>query len=47
MISSALVVGDLLPFAGRAEKKGQVSSPALLSVGAFSKVMGNRGKRVR
>ncbi|GGE14083.1 hypothetical protein GCM10011571_14410 [Marinithermofilum abyssi] len=45
MISSTFVTGHLSPFAGQAGKGGQVSTPALLCVGTFSKVTGNGGER--
>jgi hypothetical protein len=38
---STLVTGNLSPFAGWAGKWGQVSTPAILCVGAFWKETGN------
>jgi hypothetical protein len=45
MISSTFVTGNLSPLAGQAGKGGQVSTPALLCVGTFSKATGNGGER--
>jgi hypothetical protein len=46
MISRTFATGILSPLlAGRAGKGGQVSTPALLYVGAFSKATGNGGER--
>jgi hypothetical protein len=44
MISRTFATGILSP-PGRAGKGGQVSTPALLYVGAFSKATGNGGER--